>query len=329
MIKVKLIYIHFILLVLFIGCEEMDINEAGNLVPKTVDEDTSLPSIFVNGTQLHAETFGNQADPMLIFLHGGPGADYRNALSVKELATNGYFVVFYDQRGAGLSKRHNKDTYSIQLLLDDLTAVIENYRTSQNQKVFLFGHSWGGILASAYINKYPTKISGAILAEPGGLTWNDISEYINKSKKLELFSETSNDALYLDQFFTGRENQHEILDYKLAVQSSFSYANGNVEGIEGPSPFWRYGTVVFNSLVAIAENDGFDFTTNLNQYQKKVLILYTENNKAYELSGAQKVANYFPIHQIEKIDGTGHEMIYFKWDTVYSKVLTYLNSLNK
>lgn len=329
MIKVKLIYIHFILLVLFIGCEEMDINEAGSLVPKTVDEDTSLPSIFVNGTQLHSETFGNQADPMLIFLHGGPGADYRNALNVKQLAGNGYFVVFYDQRGAGLSKRHNKDTYSIQLLLDDLTAVIEHYRTSQNQKVILFGHSWGGILASAYINKYPTKISGAILAEPGGLTWDDLQIYNEKSKKLEFFSEAGNDALYLDQFFTGSENQHQILDFKIAVQSSFSYANGNAEGIEGPSPFWRYGAVTLNSLIEIAENDGFNFTANLNQFQNNILILYSENNKAYDISVAQKEANYFPLSRIERINGTGHEMIYFKWDAVYSKVLTYLNSLNK
>lgn len=324
-------FILSVTLLLVIGtlfsCTEIDPNEPGALVPKTVDQDATLPSISVNGTLLHAETFGNPNNSMVIFLHGGPGADYRNGLNVKQLADNGYFVVFYDQRGAGLSKRHDKNSYSIQLLLDDLNAVIEHYKTSSNQKVFLFGHSWGGILASAFINKYPTKITGAILAEAGGLTWNDIKEYIEKSKKLEFFSEVTNDALYLDQFFTGSENQHEILDYKLAVQSSFSYANGNVEGIEGPSPFWRYGTVVFNSLVAIAENDGFDFTTNLNQYQKKVLILYTENNKAYELYGAQKVANYFPIHQIERIDDTGHEMIYFKWNSVYPKALAYLNSL--
>lgn len=309
------------------SCSEIDPNEPGALVPKTVDLDATLPSISVNGTLLHAETFGNPNNSMVVFLHGGPGADYRNGLNVKQLADNGYFVVFYDQRGAGLSKRHNKNSYSIQLLLDDLNSVIEYYKTSPNQKTFLFGHSWGGILASAFINKYPTKITGAILAEAGGLTWDDTKEYIERTKKLELFSEATNDAIYLDQFFTGRENQHEILDYKVAIQSSFSYANGNVEGIEGPSPFWRYGHAVFNSLVNIAEKDGYDFTTNLHQYQKKVLIIYSENNRAFGLSLAQKVANYFPIHQIERIDATGHEMIYFKWDSVYPKALVYLNSL--
>lgn len=317
----------FLIVATQFSCTEITTNEPGALAPKTVDQDATLPSISVNGTMLHAETFGNPNNSMVVFLHGGPGADYRNALNIKQLADNGYFVVFYDQRGAGLSKRQDNNSYSIQLLLDDLNAVIVHYKTSPSQKIFLFGHSWGGILATAFINKYPTKITGAILAEAGGLNWDDVKEYIKKSKKLELLSEATNDALYLDQFFTGTENQHQILDYKLAVQSSFSYADGNTEGIEGPSPFWRYGAVTLNSLVDIGENEGFDFTTNLNQYQKNVLILYSEKNKAYDLSVAQKEANYFPIHQIEKIDGTGHEMIYFKWNNVYPKALAYLNSL--
>ena len=41
------------------SCEKMDMDEPGYLVPKTVDEDLSLPSITVNGTMLHAEAFGS------------------------------------------------------------------------------------------------------------------------------------------------------------------------------------------------------------------------------------------------------------------------------
>ena len=66
---------------------------------------------------------------------------------------------------------------------------------------------------------------------------------------------------------------------------------------------------------------------NLNQFQKNVLILFSENNKAFGSSYAQKQANYFPVHQIIRIDDTGHEMIYFKWNSVYPKAMAYLNSL--
>lgn len=314
---------------MFLSCEkEMDMHEPGNLVPKTVVEDPSLPAISVNGTTLHAESFGNPDSSLVIFLHGGPGADYQNGLNVRQLADDGYQVVFYDQRGTGLSQRHNKNTYSIQLYLDDLTAVIEHYRTSPTQKVFLFGHSWGAMLAAAYINVYPDRINGAIFAEAGGFNKQLLDEYGQASRKLNLFSEITNDVLYYDQFLTGRENEHQILDYKMAIASSFSYAKDNDEGIEGPSPFWRNGATVLQAFIDISENEGFDFTTNLNQYQTNVLFLYGENNKSYGLSFAEKEAAFFPNSDIVKIDDTGHEMIYFKWNSVYPVVLNYLNSLN-
>lgn len=315
--------------VLLISCEkELNIHEPGNLVPKTVVEDPNLPSISVNGTTLHAETYGDPDSSLVIFLHGGPGADYQNGLNVKQLADNGYHVVFYDQRGTGLSKRHDKNTYSIQLYLDDLTAVIEHYRISPDQKVFLFGHSWGAMLAAAYINAYPDRIDGAIFAEAGGFNKQLLDEYGEASRKLNLFSEITNDLLYYDQFLTGRETEHEILDYKLGIASSYTYAEGNEEGIEGPSPFWRNGAIVLQAFIDISDNECFDFTTNLNQYQTNVLFIYGENNQSYGLSFAQKEAVFFPNSEIVQIDDTGHEMIYFKWNSVYPVVLEYLNSLN-
>lgn len=328
--KNKVVYSAAIVLSVFffLGCEnENEIDGIGNLVPKTVDQDATIPSIFVNGTQLHSETFGNPNNPMLVFLHGGPGSDYRNGLNVQQLANEGYYVVFYDQRGSGLSKRHDKKSYSIQLVLDDLTEVIQYYRTSPNQKVFLFGHSWGAMLGTAYVNLYPEKIDGLILAEPGGLNKKLLDDYGEMSRKINIFSEVTSNLLYVDQFLTGKENQHEILDYKYGISSSFSYAKGNKEGIPGPSPFWRIGTTVLESFVDIAENDGFDFTTNLSQYKTKVLFLYGELNQSYGLSFAQKEAAYFPASEIEEVKGTGHEMIYFKWENVAPLALNYLNNL--
>src|SRR5262245_28214126 len=85
------------------GC--LDPGEPGSLVPRTVAEDPRPPRIEVAGTLLHAEAFGDPAAPMVMALHGGPGNDYRGMLPLKALADDGYRVVFWDQRGAGLSQR--------------------------------------------------------------------------------------------------------------------------------------------------------------------------------------------------------------------------------
>jgi proline iminopeptidase len=311
------------------GCsKEYTLNEPGALVPMTVDQDLTLPSIQVNGTLLHAEAFGNPTDPMVVFLHGGPGADYRGGLNAAGLAYEGFYVVFYDQRGSGLSKRHDKDSYSIDIMFDDLTGVIEHYRTSPQQKVFLFGHSWGAMLACGYINEYPDAVDGVIFAEPGGFTWDLTAEYGDRSRRLSIFDEVTNDALYPDQFLTGkRENDHAVLDYKIALLMPYTYAPGNDEGIEGPSPFWRNGAAVIKKLYEIGEEEGFDFTTHLDQFTKPTLFLYSENNRAYGKTFAEREAAFLPQVTLAQVDGTGHDMIHFGWDNVHALVLPYLQSL--
>lgn len=310
------------------GCKkELNLKEPGNLVPKTVDQDPSLPSITVNGTQLHAETFGNPTDPMVIYLHGGPGADYRSGLNLQSLAANRYFVVLFDQRGSGLSKRHAYDSYSLQTMLDDVTAVIEHYRRSPVQKVFLFGYSWGAMLATAYANDYPTAVNGLILAEPGGFTQTDLNGYATRSHRIKLFDEATNDAFYHDQFLSGDKTDHEALDYKLALTAASAYAKNNAEGIEGSVPFWRYGAVVMKWSVNKGKTDGFDFKNKLAKFTTKVLFLYSQNNRAYGEAYAKGLATAFPNAQVAQVANTGHEMICFGWPQMQPLVLPYLASL--
>lgn len=330
--KLKLINLLTVIATLtaFTACEKPKfIQDEGNLVPKTVEHDPSLPSISVNGTQLHAEAFGQNSNPLVVVIHGGPGSDYSSLLRCKAFADEGYRVVFYDQRGSGLSKRHPKSSYAMQLMLDDLSAVITHYRTSPNQKVFLLGHSWGAMLATAYINKYPTKTNGAILAEPGGFVWQDVLDYSERSRPLKLVKELTNDALYQNQFITGKDSEHAILDYKLTLLSMAEGNKDNPTGNEGKLPQWRAGAIVNMALFDIGEKEKPNWTTNLSQYKTKVLFVYSENNKAYGLQHAQKVSSAYPNIQLFKVNAAGHDMLTFPngWNNFYPVALSYLNAL--
>lgn len=315
----------------FSSCQkgELDASQPGNLVPLTVDQDPALPGIAVNGTQLHAEAFGPADSALLVVIHGGPGSDYRYLLNCKAFADEGFRVVFYDQRGSGLSKRHSKDSYSIEVMIDDLGAVIGHYKTHPGQKVFLLGHSWGAMLATAYINTHATEIDGAILCEPGGFTYSQMKAYVSRSRNYGVFSETLNDAVYLDQFFTGKEDQHEVLDYKFGLWSSADGADDSPIGNEGPLPFWRAGAVVNTALFDIADKQGFDFTTNLQQFDTPILFVYSENNSAYGEQHAQQVSLAYSNVQLFRVDDAGHDMLSFPqgWQHFYPVGLSYLNNL--
>lgn len=317
-------------LIVLLSCGQEDLATPGLLVPRTVDQDPSLPSLSINGTKLHVESFGNPTDPIVVLVHGGPGGDYRSLTKATQLSGNGFFVIFYDQRGTGLSKREDKSQYetedAIQLFIDDLDALINHFKLSATQKVFLAGHSWGAMLATGYVNQHPEKISGVVLAEPGGFTWTQTLEYLSRSNHIKFFSEALNNAIFPEQIFAGR-HEHEVLDYKATYFSSFENAPGNTIGNSGPYPFWRNGAVSFSGLIDNADKRGFDFTSDLSKYPTKILFLYSENNKAYGLDWAEKVSAPYEDADIQMIKGTGHEMFYFGWNDMYPKILTYLNEL--
>lgn len=310
--------------------KEKYINGSGNLVPKTVDEVPSIPSIFVNGCQLHSEAFGHPDSSIIIVIHGGPGSDYRSLLNCKEFANYGFRVVFYDQAGTGLSQRFPKSYYtSTQLVFDELSGIIAHYKTHSTQKIFLLGHSWGAILASGFINQHPYGISGVVLAEPGGLIWKDILEYVDRSRSIKLTKELLNDETYVDQFLTGKESEQEVLDYKYAILSSVDGNKDNPTGNEASLPFWRFGAISNIALFEVGKKEEPNWTTNLSQYVPKVLFIYSENNKAYGADWATKISSAFPNVELYKANGAGHDMFSFQtgWSNTFPKMLNYFNSI--
>ena len=307
------------------SCETLEFEEPGNLVPLTVVENPILPSISVNNTLLHAQTFGNPGDPMIVVLHGGPGADYRSILNCQGFANDGYYVVFYDQRGSGLSQRHDAEIYTMQKHIDDLEAVINHFRQGPDQQLILMGHSWGAMLATAYVNDYPDRIDGLVLMEPGGFTWEVTRDYISRSRVLNLFAEETSDYVYLDQIISSDE--HNALDYKSDLRLAPIFAEGNITGDQGPYPYWRSGSVCATATQNYAEENSFDFTAGLDLYTTRVLFVYSEFNEAYGLEHAEEVSSAYPSVQLIEIKGTGHEIPYFGWTNFHPVALTYLQEL--
>jgi len=323
--------------------KEKFIDEHGNLVPKTVTEDPLLPSIVVNGHKLHAQAYGHKDSTLIVVIHGGPGANFRYMLNCKSLADKGYRVVFYDQVGSGLSERLPKEWYIShganainKVFYDELKSLINHYKTHLSQKVVLLTQSWGSMLATGYAGKYPNEVDGLILAEPGGLKWNDIIEYVGNSRSFGLWSEALNDATFLDQFISGKENQHNILDYKTAlmVPSGNSLVGDVKPTLDANSAYYksnRFGAVINTAMFEIGEKYQPDFSEGISNYQQKVLFFYSSNSKVYTDSWAEKITSVYTNKEVVKVQGVGHSGMFDQIDTWSSitenKILEYLKNL--
>lgn len=329
--KAKMHLLCFATLLLMGACKKLD--EPGSLVPKTADQDPSIPSIKIEDRVLHSEAFGNPSNTMVVCIHGGPGADYRYMLRAKDLINYGYRVVFYDQIGSGLSQRLEESYYNnkniIDLFSSELRGVINHYRTNANQKVILLGHSWGAILATAYAAKYPSEIHGMALMEPGGLKWDDIVEYTRNVQSIPLWSEMFNDILYQDQFFSTKKDNHAVLDYKLALVASHGSPNTD-EGISGEEGFWRFGAVISVVSFNYGNKDKPDVSKNIQNYNRPILFIHGGSGKVYTDEWARKISSVYKNKEIFKIAGVGHSGMFdpAPWSTItLPKLVSYFNSL--
>lgn len=84
----------------------------------------------------------------LLLLHGGPGASHNYLLPIEALAAERP-VIFYDQLGCGQSDAPpHPGHYRIDRFMDELDCIREELGLD---RIALFGHSWGSILAIEYL----------------------------------------------------------------------------------------------------------------------------------------------------------------------------------
>ena len=113
---------------------------------------------------LHVRIVGNtEADNLLIGIHGGPGNSSDYMASLEELQKDGITVVTYDQRGTGQSSAPSAG-FGLLNYVEDLEAV---RKAVGAEKVNLFGHSWGGIVAMRYATVHPDRVRSIILMGSG------------------------------------------------------------------------------------------------------------------------------------------------------------------
>ena len=107
-------------------------------IPQTTALDAGLPRILVDGYPLHVERVGSAQQPPLIVIHGGPGADMSYLRSLDALSDT-YYIIYYDQRGTGLSAREDPSGHSLERFVADLDAVVDAH--SGGRPLRMLGHS--------------------------------------------------------------------------------------------------------------------------------------------------------------------------------------------
>ena len=116
----------------------------------------------VGGTQIETLTWGERGKPGLLLMHGnGANADWWSFIAPFFAAD--YRVVAFSWSGMGRSD--HRDTYGFELFVDELIAVAETAGAFDAGKPLMVGHSFGGFLMMATVQRAGARFKGAVIAD--------------------------------------------------------------------------------------------------------------------------------------------------------------------
>jgi proline iminopeptidase len=108
---------------------------------------------------------GNNPRIKVLLLHGGPGAthEYLEAMDTYFPAANIEYY-YYDQLGSGFSdKPEAPELWDLSRFVDEVEQVRSALKIEKDS-FYLFGHSWGGILAIEYALRYQDRLKGLVIS---------------------------------------------------------------------------------------------------------------------------------------------------------------------
>jgi L-proline amide hydrolase len=101
----------------------------------------------------------------LVVAHGGPGCSHDYVLALAQLAERGRPVVHYDQLGGGRSTHMPEkggDFWTVDLFLRELENLLVHLDI--NDRYFLLGQSWGGMLGAEHGIRQPAGLKALVIS---------------------------------------------------------------------------------------------------------------------------------------------------------------------
>ncbi|UQB68571.1 alpha/beta fold hydrolase [Epilithonimonas zeae] len=137
----------------------------------------------------------------VVLLHGKNfnGAYWKT--TIQALSKEGFRVIVPDQIGFGKSSKPTEYQFSFQQLAQNTKAILDELKL---EKIYLLGHSMGGMLATRFALMYPETVEKLILENPIGLEdWKLVAPYssIDQNYQPELKADYESTKKYQSNFY--------------------------------------------------------------------------------------------------------------------------------
>ena len=292
-----------------------------------------MPYINVCGKQIYYEEYGAGKEPVILYLHGGPGESCLT-YSYQAKKLGGYCrVISFDQYGVFRSDALGDNE---KLTVNDLVDMTEQMCIALGIQSWIpLGHSFGGMLALIYAHNYSDSTDAVIYDNP---MWSALHtaraiaeatlpcfEKTDNTEQIRLCKEILQDSISAKEAFEKAmtiDMNEDVRRYchVIDTESYNAYINEHIEEPQVPEECWGKFIAFRQSLF-----DSADFYENylpyLSDISKPQLLIVGE----YDMTCGKYERKYFSEHAqngtLETFTGCAH-LSWFEDPVNYTETLS-------
>lgn len=268
-----------------------------------------------------------ESETFVIMIHGGPGGSamfYHDFYYISDMEEEFAFV-YWDQRAAGASMGNSSlEYFNMEQFIEDTDMVVDSIiQRYDNPSIFLCGHSWGGLLGTAYLleTEHQDKVNGWIEIDGG----HDLETGMVLSRQFVIdYANQEDDKVWNERLEWYEDNQiinmSNVLEHAGYVKEAFGYTpKDEVTSIDFMQTLFlspqNFLTGLINNQYSAQNFDIWeeDLTDQMDEITIPSLVIWGEHDgilpvplaqQAYDALGTDEVDKYITI-----LPNSGHSPV--------------------
>ena len=285
----------------------------------------------VNGAKLYTVSVGKGV-PMFV-IPGGPGGAHPGYRAFMDSLTinNNIQVIYYDAFGRGKSDTAGDvKEYSIARDIEDLEGL---RKAMKLDKISLYGHSYGSVVAQGYALKYPQTTSHLIIANGfhSYLMWQANDDNSNHEIKTNYPEVWDTLMKVREKGAISSDQVHQDIYGQVPYGFLYTY-NPDKFRSRGSKPYPNpFNSKLYYQMVGrdgdfIVGNDigNFDYRQDLKNLKMPVLVLAGRYDRVAVPYMQVKYKTYCPQAQFEMFERSGHNPQVEEREKLYGILVAFL-----
>jgi pimeloyl-ACP methyl ester carboxylesterase len=296
-----------------------------------------MPKATANGIEIEYETFGSKTDPTLLLIMGlGMQLIAWPEQFCRELASEGFHVIRYDNRDTGFSTKFDgaiapglpallirslirlpiRVPYTLHDMAADATGLLDALDISS---AHIVGASMGGMIAQNVAASFPERVRSltSIMSTSGHRSLPGADPLV--SRHLFRSRPTTPDR---EAVITHNMRSLELIGspaYPVDAETRREMTSLSFDRCYYPAGFTRH--------VAAIVQDG-DRRKRLGRISAPTLVIHGREDPLVPLAGGIDTADHIPGAHLEIVDGMGHNLPAALWPTFIAMIAGHARNAN-